>query len=174
MIIGGGVLVPERKDVGGDFKAFPLCRSPSQLHCAITYSSFRDTAPPSRETHFGKPANGLVVGCTNPASLGGGSAPLHAYMPADFNKPPWQGQPNQTPQPPWVKGKKVTTPYVSVPGLVSAECKHNEFATYLGIAVHGNPEDPRVDDITGDIRIPDGRSAIGGCTWMICCCRKAI
>ena len=31
--------------------------------------------------------------------------------------------------------------------------EHNEFATYLAIVVHGNPADPRVDDIKGDIRI---------------------
>ena len=38
-----------------------------------------------------------------------------------------------------------------MPGLLTAECKTNEFSTYLEITVNGNPADPRVDDITGDL-----------------------
>jgi len=40
---------------------------------------------------------------------------------------------------------------VSVPGLLTARCASNENATYLEVTVHGNPADPRVDDITGDL-----------------------
>jgi len=151
MMIGGAVRVPEGKDVGGDFKSFPLCHSASQLHCAITYSSFRDTAPPDKTTRFGKPRDGLVAACTNPAALGGGSGPLHAYMPTDFYAPPWHVIAHTKPQLPWVKGKTITTPYVSLPGLLSAACKRNEFATYLGIALHAKPKSARATDIPGDI-----------------------
>ena len=52
---------------------------------------------------------------------------------------------------PWATDKTVDTPFVSVPGLLTAECKTNEFATYLEIKVNGDPADPRVDDITGDL-----------------------
>jgi hypothetical protein len=40
---------------------------------------------------------------------------------------------------------------VSVPGLLTARCAANENAAYLEVTVHGNPADPRVDDITGDL-----------------------
>ena len=58
------------------------------------------------------------------------------------------------PPKPWVVPEKpIETPWVSVPGLLTAECKTNENATYLEITVHGNPSDPRVDDITGDLGV---------------------
>jgi Protein of unknown function (DUF3089) len=153
IIAGGNVQVPVGKDVGGDFKSIPLCHSAHQIGCIIAYSTFRDTAPPDKTTQFGKSQKpGLAVACTNPAALGGGSGPLKAYLPTDFNTPPYQSQPNQTPQPPWVAGgPKVTTPYVQVPGLLTAKCRRNAYATYLGVAVHGDPKTPRVDGIKGDI-----------------------
>jgi hypothetical protein len=48
----------------------------------------------------------------------------------------------------------VDTPFVSVPGLLTAECKTNEHAAYLEVTVNGNPADPRVDEITGDLGAP--------------------
>jgi hypothetical protein len=43
------------------------------------------------------------------------------------------------------------TPFVSVPGLLTARCATNEHATYLEVTVHGDPSDPRADDIGGDL-----------------------
>ena len=45
----------------------------------------------------------------------------------------------------------IATPFVSVPGLLSAACVANENGSYLEITVNGDPADPRVDDITGDV-----------------------
>jgi hypothetical protein len=43
---------------------------------------------------------------------------------------------------------------VSVPGLLTAECRANDNASgYLEITVHGNAADPRVDDIAGDLGV---------------------
>jgi hypothetical protein len=53
-----------------------------------------------------------------------------------------------------VAGEAVETPWVSVPGLISARCRSNEFSTYLEITVKGDPADPRVDNITGDLGAP--------------------
>lgn len=56
---------------------------------------------------------------------------------------------------PWVEGddpaKVVTTSFVSVPGLLQGECKSDENGSYLAVTVAGNPADPRVDDIVGDV-----------------------
>jgi hypothetical protein len=53
---------------------------------------------------------------------------------------------------PWVaSGTAPATPFVSVPGLLTARCATNEHATYLEVTVHGNPSDPRADDIGGDL-----------------------
>jgi len=52
----------------------------------------------------------------------------------------------------WVEGgPAVETPFVSAPGLLSAECTTNELATFLEVTVQGNPSDPRVDNIGGDL-----------------------
>ena len=46
MLIGSNTIVPIGKDVGGDFKTVPLCRSDSQTGCVISYVSFRNDSPP--------------------------------------------------------------------------------------------------------------------------------
>jgi hypothetical protein len=37
--------------------------------------------------------------------------------------------------------------------LLTAECVANDKGSYLAVTVHGDPADPRVDDITGDVVI---------------------
>ena len=38
-----------------------------------------------------------------------------------------------------------------MPGLLTAQCVANEKGSYLEVTVHGNPADPRADDIAGDV-----------------------
>jgi hypothetical protein len=45
----------------------------------------------------------------------------------------------------------IPTPFVSVPGLLTAKCVDNGTFQYLEVTVHGNPKDPRTDDIVGDV-----------------------
>ena len=53
---------------------------------------------------------------------------------------------------PWeTPPQPINTPFVSVPGLLTAECISNERGSYLSVTVHGNPADPRTDDIAGDV-----------------------
>ena len=150
ILMGTTMAVPQGKDVGGTFQQLPLCKSASQTGCVITFASFRSTVPPPANTLFGKVADAnMAAACTNPASLGGGSGQLHAYLTRDGGTIT-----STTPPKPWVVPEKpIDTPWVSVPGLLTAECKTNENATYLEITVHGNPSDPRVDDITGDLGV---------------------
>jgi len=146
-ILGATYLTPKGKDMGGQFKQIPLCKKPGQIGCVVNYSAFRSTIPPPGNTLFGHSADAAMTGnCTNPATLGDGSAPLHAYMSGAGRLIAMGGA-----APKWVADKTVDTPFVSVPGLLTAQCKTNEFATYLEITVHGDPADPRVDDITGDL-----------------------
>jgi hypothetical protein len=151
ILMGATMMVPKGNDVGGTFKNIPLCRSAAQTGCLITFASFRSTIPPPANTLFGRAASAdLVAACTNPASLSGGSGQLHAYLNAAGRT--ITGGP--TAVRPWVAPERaVDTPYVSVPGLLSAQCKTNEHATYLEVTVQANPADPRVDDISGDLAI---------------------
>jgi hypothetical protein len=145
---GATLAVPRGKDVGGTFQHVPLCRSASQTGCVITYASFRSTVAPPANTLFGKVADpNLVAACTNPAALGGGSGDLHAYLSTSG-----QTITVTIPPKPWVVPERsIGTPWVSVPGLLTARCTSNDNAAYLEVTVHGDPSDPRTDDITGDI-----------------------
>jgi hypothetical protein len=147
---GATLQVPRGNDVGGSFQRVPVCRSASQTGCVISYVSFRSTVPPPANSRFGRPAGaGSEAVCANPAALGG-SAPgeLRAYLSAAGSTIT-----STTPPAPWVSPEKpVDTPWVSVPGLLTARCASNEHATYLEVTVHGDPADPRTDDIVGDLR----------------------
>jgi len=150
ILLGATLSVPQGKDVGGSFQHLPLCRQPSQVNCLVTYVSFRATSPPPANTRFGKVTEpGMVAACTNPAALGGGSAALHAYLDASG-----RSIVSATPAIPWVVPERpIDTPWVSVPGLLTAQCTSNEHASYLEITVHGDPADPRADNIRGDLGV---------------------
>jgi hypothetical protein len=148
IILGGtGLQVPAGKDVGGDFKSVPLCHSTAQTGCVIAFASFRANTPPPADSLFTMSRGpGLQTACVNPAALGGGSALLKAYMQT--------GKVGMSPEAPieWVKGgPAIPTPFVTPPGLLSAQCASNGVGNYLAITVNAVPSDPRTDDIIGDI-----------------------
>ena len=146
ILMGTRLQVAAGKDVGGDFSSVPLCRSSKQLGCAIAYASFRATSPPDATALFGKSAGpGLEAACVNPAALAGGSGPVHAYFGTR------SAIVSSSSQVDWVKGKTVDTPFVSVPGLLTAECQKNDIGTYLAVTVHGDPASARTADIPGDV-----------------------
>jgi len=149
LLLGATIAVPKGKDVGGSFQHVPLCHAAWQTGCAITYASFRSTGPPPANTLFGRVTEpGQVAACTNPAALAGGSGELHPYLSATGTTVV-----GRSPVKPWVTpDKPIDTPWVSVPGLLTAQCRANDNASgYLEITVHGDPADPRVNDIAGDI-----------------------
>jgi poly(3-hydroxybutyrate) depolymerase len=150
ILLGATVTVPPGRDVGGAFRSIPLCLSAGQHGCVIAYSAFRSTAPPPANTLFGRSTDPhLVAACTNPAALAGGSGELHAYMSASGSTIVGGGRGGP---PLWVAGgPAIETPFVSLPGLLTARCATNENATYLEVTVHGDPTDPRVDNIGGDL-----------------------
>ncbi len=157
ILLGTTIAVPKGKDVGGSFKTVPLCRSATQTGCVITFASFRSTIPPPANTLFGRVDDStMAAACTNPAALGGGSGQLHAYLDTTGKTIT-----STTPPKPWVAPEQpIDTPWVNVPGLLTATCSSNEHASgYLEVTVNGNPADPRVDDITGDIRAGGGNVA---------------
>ena len=148
IIPGATIAVPRGKDVGGAFQHVPVCRSASQTGCVIAYSSFRSTLPPPANTRFGKVADAnLVAACANPAALGGGPGELHAYLSKDGGSIVGASAPK-----PWVTPERpIDTPWVSVPGMLTARCTSNENATYLEVTVHASPTGRRADDIAGDL-----------------------
>lgn len=148
ILLGATLSVRRGKDVGGSFQHIPLCHSASQTGCVITYVSFRSTVPPPENTRFGRVADPqMVAACTNPAALAGGRGDLHAYLSADGRTIVGTTKPR-----PWVTpDRPIETPWVSVPGLLTSECRSNETATYLEVTVHADPSGARTGDIVGDL-----------------------
>ena len=152
ILLGTVIAVPKGKDVGGSFQHVPLCHAATQTGCVITFASFRSTIPPPANTLFGRvPDANMAAACTNPAALAGGSGELKAYLDKTGRTIT-----SAAPAKPWVTPEvPIETPWVSVPGLLTAKCSSNENASgYLEVTVHGDPADPRVDDIVGDIGAP--------------------
>jgi hypothetical protein len=149
LLLGTSLPVPKGKDVGGAFKNMPLCHSATQTGCVIAYVSFRSTVPPPESARFGRVQDAdMMAACTNPAALGGGSGALHAYLSSGGRSIIGSAAEPR----PWVTPPQaIDTPFVSVPGLLTARCVANDKGSYLEVTVHGNPADPRTDDITGDV-----------------------
>jgi len=147
LLLGTNLPVEKGRDVGA-FQHIPLCKSAAQTGCAVAYASFRDNVPPPANSRFGKAqGENMVAACANPAALGGGSGELHSYL----SNGRFIASSAAAPKP-WVTPeKKVTTPFVSVPGLLSAECVSSDAGTYLAVHVNADPNDPRTDDIVGDV-----------------------
>ena len=146
MLIGSNVLVPVGKDVGGDFKSVPLCRTDNQTGCAISYVSFRAESPPPANSRFARSAEaGMAVACTNPAKLSGGKAIADGWLGAAGSGA------SGAPANPWAKGATITTAFVRTPGLFSSECVSSGGSNYLAITINADPSDARTDSITGDV-----------------------
>ena len=149
LLMGVNLPVPQGADVGGALKSIPLCRQTGQTGCVVAYSSFRATSPPPENARYGRPVGGLPVACVNPAALAGGSATLHSYFPTDYADPSGNGAP-----PAWVKGDvRITSPFVTTPGLLTAECVSDSHGSYLAVTVHAQPTDRRTQELGGDVNV---------------------
>jgi hypothetical protein len=96
----------------------------------------------------------MMIGCTNPARLVRGSAPLDSY---------WYAGPSQTSsnnQIQWSTSGPPPTPFLRTDGFVSAACVTREGLGYLSVSVNADPKDPRTDRIPGDVTL-GGKPAPG-------------
>jgi Protein of unknown function (DUF3089) len=160
LILGSNVPVPRDRVLGGVFKSTPLCTNAAQTGCVVSYVSFRESAPPPPTSRFGTtlsntplnlPAGDLTAACVNPAALlrgetGAAAADLHAYLAAAGRAFGAGAEPRA-----WANGQAVSTPFVSTPGLLTAQCVTTPTHSYLSVRVNGKADDPRVDDIPGDV-----------------------
>lgn len=145
MLIGTNIEVPVGEDRGGTFQTLPLCRTSVQTGCIVSFVSFRDTVPPPVASLFGRSADPKRrVACTNPAALAGGAVTLRPYI----NREGVRGQ-----EVAWAADQEIPTPFVTTPGLLEGECVERDSASFLEVRVRADPEDPRTDEIPGDVVI---------------------
>ncbi|WP_184722767.1 DUF3089 domain-containing protein [Caulobacter sp.] len=141
-------------DAAGKFHSIPTCTKADQAGCLVSYVSFRETSPPPANSRFSKTdEQGHRAACVNPAALVAGKASsepavLHAYM-SSKGFGAVSGQPPK----PFAKDLTVTTPFVALPGLLSARCVSEGEFSYLAVKVNADPADPRTDEITGDVAV---------------------
>ena len=151
LLLGTNLPVLKGQDTG-TFKSIPLCKSKTQTGCAVAYVSFRETSPPPKGSRFGVPREpdpAMQAACVIPAALGGGAGELHAYLSSGAMIAAESAAP-----PAWTKdAAKVTTPFVSVPGLLTGQCVSKDGFDYLSVRINADPNDPRTDDIAGDVKV---------------------
>ncbi|HLI31313.1 MAG TPA: DUF3089 domain-containing protein [Solirubrobacteraceae bacterium] len=147
ILLGGNVIVPEGRNVGGSFKNVPACRAIWQTGCVIAYSSFLHEPP--NPSFFGRPQSPLLglgtgtegvehpqVLCVNPTLFfqSGSEGPL---LP-DYPTRPFPGLLGIVTQTP-----KAPTPWVSYPGQYDARCRNENGASWLQLSYVGAPGDVR-------------------------------
>jgi hypothetical protein len=96
-------------------------------------------------------ASGDIAGCVNPAAVGGESAELTPYFPADASASVLSTLGVGGGSGGWLPGTDITTPFVTLPGLGSGKCASQGAFTDLSVTVNADPSDPRADDIGGDL-----------------------
>ena len=127
----------------GTWRGLPPCTASDDTGCLVTYVSFRETSPPPADTGFGISDGANHAICVNPASLIGDGA-LAAYLP---NASGFDSSEESN------FGIEITTPFVTLPGLLSASCERSDKHNWLAITIHAEAGDARIDDIGGDVRI---------------------
>jgi hypothetical protein len=168
ILLGGNVLVKKGSDHGGDFQNIKACHSATQLRCVIAFSTFNDTPPagavfgrPDTQVTVvgGKPVRNTEVLCTNPAALGGGSAPLTSIFPSAPFAPGTAIGIETTqvglPQP------AVSTPWIETQAYTGA-CSSAGGANVLRITgENGAPVLHALPDATWGLHLVDANIALG-------------
>ena len=144
---GYNLYVPQGRRVGGTLKSTPICASPSETGCVMSWVSFRENNVPPAGAIFGvAPQPGMTVACTNPARPGsGGWERFDSYWNARWSLPV-PGGPIQ-----WSTEGAPSTPFVRTEGLVSGRCVTDGQRGYLSVRIHANPKDRRTDRVYGEV-----------------------
>jgi hypothetical protein len=152
VLAGANIAVGDPHESGGSFKSVPLCATADSVGCVIAWASFRADAPPPENSLFGAvEEQGMRAACVNPAELDGSQGQLKAVLPVgrvtDLMAVPG----------PWTaNGAAIDTPFVTLPGLLSAACVSRGRYNYLEVRIAADPSDQRIDAIAGDVII-DGQ-----------------
>ena len=154
ILLGGQVLVPEGQLEGATFKHVPLCTAATDTQCVIAYSSFLKEPP--ENSFFGRPNSplfggtlppGLEVACVNPTLLqqNGSVGTLIPEAPTTpFPGTIGPGSPTPT----------ASTPWVQTTGTATAQCKHENGATWLNIAFKEGISQTVQEDLAAHNEVP--------------------
>ena len=144
---GYNLYVPQGRRVGGTLKSTPVCASPNETGCVMSWVSFRENNVPPTGAIFGiAPQPGMTVACTNPARPGSNRwERFDSYWNARWSLPV-PGGPIQ-----WSTEGAPSTPFVRTEGIVSGRCVNDGQRGYLSVRVHADPKDRRTDRVYGEV-----------------------
>jgi hypothetical protein len=144
VLLGGNVLVPEGKLVGGDFQNIPACQAAYETHCVIAYSTFLKEPP--QDSFFGRPESALLGGgsenkgmqvvCVNPTQLAQNEGASGALLPY-ASTTPFPGLLGL-----FMETPTGSTPWVASTGEYTAQCHNEHGASWLQVNPVGPPIDP--------------------------------
>jgi len=143
---GYNLLVPAGKLTGGTLASTPICASPSETGCVMSWVSFREKNVPPAGAIFGRAPPGMTVACTNPARPGSTAwEKLDSVWNGRWSLPV-AGGPIQ-----WSTEGAPPSPFLRTQGLVSARCVNDGQLGYLSIRVNADPKDRRTDRVYGEV-----------------------
>ena len=144
---GYNLLVPLGRRVGGTLRSTPICGSPGETGCVMSWVSFREKNVPPEGAIFGRATQpGMTVACTNPARPGSTNwERLDSYWNARWSLPV-PGGPIQ-----WSTEGASPTEFVRTEGLVSGRCVNDGPLGYLSIRTNADPNDKRTDRVYGEV-----------------------
>jgi Protein of unknown function (DUF3089) len=138
ILLGGNVQVPAGRAVGGTFLNIPTCGSANQTGCVIAYSTFGSTPPAN--SLFGRAGRGVSLLSGQTASA---SQQVACVNPVTFSAPAGGLQPFFRSAAAQSSGIRVLTPWVTFPGLYTAQCQQSAGASWLQVTAAPAPADPR-------------------------------
>ncbi|MCW2966493.1 MAG: hypothetical protein JWM71_265 [Solirubrobacteraceae bacterium] len=160
ILMGGNVLVKKGSDVGGDFKHVRACHSTHQLHCVVAFSTFDTPVDPDKSLFGTTKVPGDEVLCTNPAALGGGSAPLDSIIPSAPFYPKSTLAAGIS-----LLGFTIPTPpttWVHFPGAFTGQCSSDNGAHVLQITAAPGGQTPKPSpDATWGLHLLDANVGLG-------------
>jgi hypothetical protein len=165
LLLGGGVLVAEGSDRGGDFRRIPACRSQRQVGCVVAFNTFNAAVPEG--SRFGRTQEaGREVLCTNPAALGGGSGAVTPIWPSEPFAPGTvigtltTGLGFASPE--------VATEWIAAPASYRARCSSAGGADALQItSLRGAPVLRPQPDPTWGLHLADANIALGNLVSLV-------
>ena len=149
IVPGFNVLVPQGRRLGGTFRLTPICASPDETGCVMSWVSYRERNIPPEGAMFGWAAQpGMTVACTNPARPG--STDWHPFD-SYWNVRTDSGAPGGPIR--WSTDGPPPTPYLRTEGLVSGRCVNSGQRGYLVVRTNADPKDKRTDRIGGEVGV---------------------
>jgi hypothetical protein len=144
---GYNLFVPIGKRAGGTLKSTPVCGSPTETGCVMTWVSFREKNVPPEGAIFGRATEpGMTVACTNPARPGSSEwEPLDSYWNSRWSLPVPGGPIH------WSTEGAPPSDFLRTEGLVSARCVNDGRLGYLSVRVNADPADKRTDRVYGEV-----------------------